>query len=176
MDEVAIKHMEKTLRSYYRKLEELQYKKNALEVLEKNEHDIRCILLDANQLIPSKGTVAHYSTAAGGGSGYISDPTVQTYQEFTKSVEKFQNELVVLIQKKIKLKMQVIQLESAIDGITFAMNLLEPMERKICDDYYGIKRKSNLQIGLALNMDEKSVRYRRKIINQKLVEYLRVKV
>ncbi len=175
VDELAIKNMEKILRGYYRKQEELQSKKAAIESVEKNEREIRCILLDANQLIPSKGTVTFYSAAAGGGNGLISDPTAQSYQEFTKSVEKFQNELVVLLQKKIKLKMQIMQLVSSMDGITFALNLLDPLERKICNEYYGLKRKSNLQIGLALNLDEKSVRYRRKNINQKLIEYLRIK-
>jgi hypothetical protein len=94
-------------------------------------------LLDANQLIPSKGTVAQYCLAGGGGNGYTSDPTAQTYHEFTKSVERFQNELVILLQKKMKLKMQVMQLESSIDGITFALNLLDPLERQICEPITG---------------------------------------
>lgn len=175
MDDAAIKSMEKTLRTYYRKREELQNKKESIEGIEKNMREIRGILLDANQLVPSKGTVTNYSLVGGGGNGYISDPTAQTYQEFTKSVEKFQDELMVLVQKKINLKMQVMQIEASIAGITFALNLLDPLEQKICLEYYGLKRKSNLQIGLALNMDEKSVRYRRKIINQKLIDYLRIK-
>jgi hypothetical protein len=174
VDEVAIKKMEKTLRDYYRKLEELESKKAAIAAIEKNEREVRGVLLDADQLIPSKGMVTRYSAAAGGGNGFVSDPTAQGYQEFTKSIEKFQNELVVLIQRKIKLKMQIMQIESSTDGITFALNLLEPLERKICEEYYGLRRKSNLQIGLALNLDEKSVRYRRKVINQKLADYLRV--
>lgn len=176
MDDVAIKNMERKLRSYYRKLEELQIKKNAITAIEKNEREIRCILVDANQLIPSKGIVTKYSAAAGSGSGYINDPTAQSYNEFARSVEKFQNELVGLIQNKMKLKMQILQLESSIDGITFALNMLDTLEHTICEQYYGVKRKSNLQIGLVLNMDEKTIRYRRKIINQKLIEYLRIKV
>ncbi len=40
MDEAAIKNMEKTLRNYYAKREELQSKKIAIEAIEKNERDI----------------------------------------------------------------------------------------------------------------------------------------
>lgn len=176
MDEAAIKNMEKTLRNYYRKREEIESKRVEIEAVEKHEREIRGILFDADQLIPSKGSVRQYQAMAGGGNGWINDPTAQNYQEFARSVENFQNKLVVLMQKKMKLKMQIMQLESSTDGIAFALNLLDPLEKKICDGYYGLKKKSNLQIGLALNLDEKSVRYRRKIINQKLIEYLKVKV
>lgn len=176
MDDTIIKKMEKTLRSYYRKQEEVRAQKRVLESIEKNEQEIRCVLLDINQLIPSGGTVAKYCTAAGGGNGYVSDPTSRSYHEYTQSVEKLQGELVVLLKDKMKLKMHIMQLEASLDGITFALNLLDPLERQICEQYYGLKRKTNLQIGLALNLDEKSIRYRRKNINQKLNEYLHVKV
>lgn len=104
----------------------------------------------------------------------VSDPTAQAYQEYSRSVENLQRELVMLLPKKMKLKMQIIQLEAAIDRIGFALNLLDPIERTICEQYYGLRRKSNLQIGLALNMDEKTIRYRKKSISKKLSEYLRL--
>lgn len=175
MNDTAMKGMEAALRSYYRKLDERQVKKRALEAVEKNAEDIRRILLDVNQLIPSKGTVSSYRPVTGGGSGLVCDPTAQAYAEFTRSMERSQRELVVLLEKKIRLKMEIMHLESSIEGIGFALNLLDPVERMICEQYYGLKRKSNLQIGLALNMDEKTIRYRRKNINQKLSDYLKVK-
>lgn len=175
MNEPAIKGMESTLQKYYRKIEELHVKKRALETVEKNADELKRMLLDVNQLIPSNGTVAKYSQVGGGQAGGISDPTAHAYNEFARSVEQYQRELVVLLQKRIKLKMEIMQLESSIEGIGFALNLLDPVEKTICEQYYGLRRKSNLQIGLALNMDEKTIRYRRKIINQKLSDYLKVR-
>ncbi|KUO59012.1 MAG: hypothetical protein APF84_05765 [Gracilibacter sp. BRH_c7a] len=175
MDDTVIKEMESTLQRYYRKIEELQSKRKALETVEKNADDIRRILLDVNQLIPSNGTVANYNLIVAESSGRVYDTTAQAYNEFSRSVEKFERELVTLLQKKIKLKMQIMQLEASLEGIGFALNLLDPLDRTICEQYYGVKRKSNLQIGLSLNMDEKSIRYRKKIINQKLSEYLKVR-
>lgn len=174
MDDAVMREMEATLRSYYKKIEELQGKRRALETVEKNAEDVRRLLQDANQLVPSNGTVAKYSFAAGGPSRMVSDPTAQAYQEYSRTVENLQRELVMLLPKKMKLKMQIIQLEAAVDRIGFALNLLDPIERTICEQYYGLRRKSNLQIGLALNMDEKTIRYRKKSISKKLSEYLRL--
>lgn len=175
MNDMAMKGMETILRNYYRKLEELQVKRRALEAVEKNAEDIRKILSDVNQLIPSNGTVAKYNVAAGGSKGRISDPTAQAYNEFARSMEKSQMELVVLLEKKIKLKMEIMHLEASIEGISFALDVLDAVERAICEQYYGLKRTSNLQIGLALGMDEKTVRYRKRNITQKLSNYLRIK-
>ncbi|UWG96404.1 hypothetical protein LPY66_16105 [Dehalobacter sp. DCM] len=175
MDNTTMKGMEATLRSYYRKLEELQVKRRALEAVEMHVEDIRKTLCDVNQLIPSNGMVAKYGVAAGGSSGHMSDPTVQAYNDFSRSIEKSQMELVGLLEKKIKLKMEIMHLEASMEGICFALDSLDPLEQAICEQYYGLKRKSNLQIGLALGMDEKTIRYRKKNINQKLTDYLRFK-
>jgi uncharacterized protein YccT (UPF0319 family) len=165
--------MENKLRGYYQKVEELKVKQNDLKILEKNIEEIKLILSDATELIPSRGMIATYKVTVGTSRG-ISDPTVQAYNDYEKSIEQFQRNLVILLQKKINLKMDIMNLESVIEGITFALDLLDPLDRTICEQYYGLKRKSNLQIGLALNMDEKSIRYRRKNINNKLIKYLKV--
>lgn len=173
LSEDDLKNMENILRSYFRRLEELQVKRIALENVKKNADEARRILLDVNEIVPTKGTIARYK-AISGGCGYVNDGLAQNYYEFTSSVERLQKELISLLHRNIKLKMQIIYLESAIEGITFALSLLEPVDRTICEQYYGIRNKSNLQIGLNLNMDEKTIRYRRKRINQKLLQYLKV--
>lgn len=173
MKEMLDKELENILKNYYCRMHELQVKKIALEKVRKSTDEIRKILLDVNEVVPPQGTIARYK-AVSGGCGYVNDGSAQNYYNFTLSLENFQKELVSLMHKNIKLQIQIIYLESAVEGISFALNLLEPLDRTICEQCYGLGGKSNLQIGLALNMDEKTIRYRRKRINRKLAEFLRV--
>jgi len=162
---------EDMLKNYYRSLNELWVKKGIIKNLRKNAEEIRNILLDVNELVPSKGIVARYM-AVSGGCMYVCDRTAQNYYEFTSSVEKFEKRLAALLHRSAKLKIQIIYLESAIEGITYVLSLLDPVDRTICEKCYGLKEHSNLQIAKELRMDEKTIRCRRKKINQKLSLYL----
>lgn len=162
---------ENMLKNYYRSLNELWVKKAIIENLRKNANEIRNILLDVNELVPSRGIVTQYM-AVSGGCVYVCDRSAQNYYEFTSSVEKFEKRLAALLHRGVKLKSQIIYLESAIEGITYALGLLDPVDRTICEKCYGLKEHSNLQIAKELRMDEKTIRYRRKKINQKLNLYL----
>lgn len=80
-----------------------------------------------------------------------------TYQKHMKTIEQLQNKLSELMQRKIKLKMRIFKLEQEIYGIEFAIGELSEIEKKIVEQKYFYKR-SNLQIGIELGYDEKSIR------------------
>lgn len=174
MEERLFTKTEKILYGYYKKREELYRKQKALETVEQNIADIRRILAEADDLIPSFGIVGKYQTVVGGtGGGSVSDPTERIYSEYVRTIEDFERELAQLIKRKIKLKMRIMTLQTEIEGIEFALGLLEEQEKKIAEQKYYYKR-SNLQIGLALKMDESTVRYQRRLIVEKMARYLRV--
>ena len=173
MNEIPSRELENILRNYYCRMHELQVKKIALEKLRKSTDEIRKILLDVHEIVPLQGTIARYK-AVSGGCGYVNDGSAQNYYNFTLSLENFQKELVSLMHKNIKLQIQIIYLESAVEGVSFALASLEALDRTICEQCYGLRGKSNLQIASALRMDEKTIRHRRKRINRKLAEYLSV--
>ncbi len=174
MEGTVFKKTERMLYNYYRKKEGLLRNKKALETTEKHIQDIRLILMDADELIPSFGVIGNYMCMVGGtGKGITGDPTVRRFDEHHKSIEDLQDELARLIRRKIKLKMRIMKLEAEMDGIEFALGLLDEEERNIAEQKYLYKR-SNIQVGIALGMDESTVRYRRNAFVQKVAKSLRI--
>ncbi|UWG96405.1 LuxR C-terminal-related transcriptional regulator [Dehalobacter sp. DCM] len=163
--------VEDILEAYYRKLDEIQVKEIVIKTIEKNVGELRRMLLDVNELVPSKDVISVYGGILGG-AGYVCEASAQSYPALKPPKDRIEKELVKLRQRRIKLKMQIVYLESAIEGISFAMSLLDPIDRTICEGCYGLKGKSNMQISQELNMDEKTIRNRRKKIMLKLTMYL----
>lgn len=141
--------VEQALKNYYRRQYELQIKKQQLDVMEKNIHDLRLTLKYAYDLIPHQNTVWKY--------------------ELTATIAQFRDYLLALTHRTIKLRLQIMYLESELAEMSFLLSVLEPVDRIICANSYGVQEKSNIQTGAEINMDEKAVRYRRK----KLIARLR---
>lgn len=166
--------VEGILYRYYRKKQQIQRLKKSLNTIEEQIKDIRRILSDKEALRPSLGIVGKYMIVVGGeGGGFHSDPVDRTYQMHIKTIEQLQNKLSELMQRKIKLKMRIFKLEQEIDGIEFAIGELSEIEKKIVEQKYFYKR-SNVQIGIAINCDEATVRRKRKEIVEKIANMLQV--
>ncbi len=170
MEEELYRRVERILYSYYRKLQEVARKKQALATVENHIKDIRRLLVDADELIPSLGMTGKYAVAVGGSRG-LGSPTENIYQLHSRTVGHLQNQLAKLMHRKVKLKMRIMRLEVETEGITFILGFLEDVERDIVEQRYCYKR-SNLQIGMALGMDESTVRYKRQAIIEKIGKYL----
>ncbi len=175
MDEALFHKTEGILYRYYRKLQDLERKRKALAGTEKRIAEVRKLLAEADDFIPSFGMIGNYLAVVGGKSdGPPADHTARAYDAYTYSVERLTDELARLGKRRISLKLRIMTLEAETEGIEFAIGLLEPEERRIVEQKY-LYRRSNLQIGMALGMDESTVRYRRQAIVEKVAKWLRVK-
>lgn len=172
MDKELFRKVEGMLYRYYRKLQDLGRKKKALAGTEKRIAEIKKLLIEANNFIPSFGMVGNYLAVIGGKSdGPLADHTVRAYDVYTHSVDQLMGKLAQLEKRRISLKLRIMTLETEIEGIEFAISLLDPEERQIVEQKYMYQR-SNLQIGMALGLDESTVRYRRQAIVEKIARWL----
>lgn len=97
----------------------------------------------------------------------------QIYWEFNSTMERFKQYLINLMQRQLKLKMQILYLEAEVEEIAFVLGRLDFHDRLICEKSYGLPGKSNIQIGAELKMDEKTIRYRRKRMASQLFKVLK---
>lgn len=167
-----VDHVEVVLRNYYLKLNEIKKRKQFLCAINQNINDFKRTLLHVYELIPIRETTSTYKAIWG--AYCVNDLTAKRYFEFSSTMEQFKNYLTELTHRQQKLKIQILYLESEIEGITFALSILEPSDRIICEKCYGIQGKSNIQIGNDLKMDEKTIRYRRKKILAQLLKIIRL--
>lgn len=173
MDEAAYRKTEGILYRYYQKKEELARCQDALQTVAQHMGEVRRVLLDADDLIPSIGIIGKYMAIIGGqGGGPPGDPTATAYSTYQRSVDELKQELRHLMQRKISLQLRQIKLTTELEGIEFALGLLCAEEQKIVEQKYRYQR-SNLQVGLALGMDEGTVRYRRRAIVERVARTLR---
>lgn len=165
MEDRVFKKVEGMLYRYWWKKQQIERLQKSLATVEQHIKDIRLILSEKDELYPSMGIIGKYMVIVGGqGGGAHGDPASDTYQEYIRTVEELQKELSELCQRRMKLKLRLLKLEQEIDGIEFAISYLPEIERKIVEQRYLYKR-SNLQIGMALGYDEKSIRnWRKKLV------------
>jgi RNA polymerase sigma factor (sigma-70 family) len=162
---------ESTCYRYYRDQAELAKCQQALQKLEQRIEDTRKILLDVEKLIPSIGVVGNYSPVGGNRGGQPGDPTVVGYSSYQQTVEELNNKLAKYMKRKISLRLRILELESELEAVELALGTLKPEERKIIEQRY-LYRRSNQQVGSALGMDEGTVRYRRRVIVEKVARAL----
>jgi hypothetical protein len=148
-------------------MDELQMMQNTLKKIERNINDIRLTLLDVSELIANKGPVEKYILISGC-STLVNDSSAQLYYQFSRLIDRFHKELVFLIQKRIKLSIRIMYYEMALEDIDFAIKMLEPIEKEICEKCYGLKSVSNLKLSHILHTDEKTIRNKKKAINFKI--------
>lgn len=154
MREYRSADIEKILRDYFRKLNEVTLKKQLLGMLDQNMNDVKRTLIYAYDLVPGKEAAQKF--------------------KFASSMRQFNYFLIGSSRRQIKLKIQIMYLEAEVEGISFALGLLEPVDRVICEGSYGVQTKSNVRIGSELKMDEKTIRYRRKKIIAGLTQVLKL--
>lgn len=161
------------LYSYFKKKQRTQLLLARLDKINKQMIDVRNILMDKDELVPSLGVVGNYMilVAAGGGSN---SKVEQTYNQYEMTLDDLRNELVKLAREKIKVKMKIMQLESETEGVEFALSTLTDMERKVVEQKY-LYQRSNVQIGIALGFEEGTIRYKRRAIVERVTRILGIK-
>ncbi|MBO8169329.1 MAG: hypothetical protein H0Z35_09130 [Thermoanaerobacteraceae bacterium] len=172
MEERVFQKVERMLYRYWGKKKQIERLQKSLATVEQHIKDIRVILSDKEELYPSLGVIGKYMVVVGGqGGGGHGDPVDDTYSEFTRTLEQLRRQLADLNRRRVKLKLRIFKLEQEIDGIEFAIGELEELEQKIVEQRYFYKR-SNVQIGLALHCDEKTIRRKREEIIERIAGML----
>lgn len=171
MDKELFRKTEGLLYTYWKKKQRIQLLRARLDNLNKHMTDIRNILADKDELVPSIGIIGNYMTvvAAGGGSG--NSKVESAYNQYAKTIDDLREELVKIAREKIRLKMKVMQLEAETEGVEFVISTLSDMEKKIVEQKY-LYQRSNVQIGVALGFEEGTIRYKRRSIVSRVARIL----
>lgn len=162
------------LYSYFKKKQRLQLLLARLDKIDKQMIDIRNILMDKDELVPSLGMVGNYMVLVAASGGDDGSKVEKTLSQYEKTLDNLRDDLIKLAQDKIKVKMKIMQLESETDGIEFALSTLTDMEKKIVEQKY-LYQRSNVQIGIALGFEEGTIRYKRRSIVERMARILGLK-
>lgn len=163
--------IEGLLYSYFKKKQRTQLLVSRLDKINKQMIDIRNILMDTDELVPSLGMVGNYMVLVSAGGGGGDSKVERAYSKYERTLDDLRDELVKLAREKIRIKMKIMQLESETEGIEFALSTLTEMEKKIVEQKY-LYQRSNVQIGIALGFEEGTIRYKRRSIVERVARIL----
>ncbi|QNB45853.1 hypothetical protein BR63_05700 [Thermanaerosceptrum fracticalcis] len=174
MNQEAKEKLERTLREYWKSKQKLWGLERGLELVEKEIKRCRTILAEKEDLIPSPTQLSFTLGVAGGGSCEFT-PVERTLQLYEMTQISLIQRIKELRQKQAQLSQRIFKIRFSNDWIDYiAENHLDDFERKIFEQCYAYGR-SNIQVGIALNCDEATVRRKREKILLTFYEFLRIR-
>ncbi|MFZ7103342.1 MAG: hypothetical protein ACOWWO_11905 [Peptococcaceae bacterium] len=172
--EVKLK-LERVLKDFWKKKQKIEMLERKLKFVEKEIQSLRVILSEKEELIPSP---AQAKFIAGGGRGGSSEftPVEKAVQAYLKNQVELVNKIDEGLKEKYELLSKINQYRMEIDWIEhIADNYLDDFERQAFEQCY-CYRRSNIQVGIALNCGEATIRRKREKILARFQEFLVLKI
>jgi hypothetical protein len=174
MDEQARTKLEKDLRGYWKNVLRLEGLTNALKNIEKNIQDLRGILAEKEDLIPSP-TQLSFTPGGGHGGSMEFTPVERSAAIYEMNQEKIYLKIQELRRVWINKKLKIAELEFKIDWTHYVCEVhLDDFEKKVFEQCY-CYRRSNVQVGIALTCDESTIRRKREKILLTFYEFLKLR-
>lgn len=175
MDTEIKKKLERTLAQYWKDKQKLYYLYSSLEKIENEIKVMLGILKDKEDLLPSPAPV-QLSFTPGAPVGYCEFTSVERSLEmYNLQQQKIREKIDRLLERKAKIRWRIIQKEHSAGWIKHvAENFLNQEERTIFEQCYGYGR-SNIQVAIALDYEETTIRRKREKILGVFYQFLRLK-
>lgn len=174
MNDATKVNLENSLRGYWKNIQKLYGLYNSLQNIDKNIQDLRGILAEKEDLIPSPNQMRFIPGGGRGGSTEFT-PIEQAALMYEMNQTKIYEKIQQLRARKVKIKWRILDLENKTDWITYIQNVhLDKFEQQVFEQCYAYRR-SNVQVGIALNCDESTVRRKREKILCTFYEFLRLR-
>lgn len=174
MNEQAKKKLENDLKRYWKNIQKIEALKRAFEKIENDIRDLRGVLAEKEDLIPSP---AQLKFIPGGGRGGSSEftPIEQSLHLYEMNQARIYKKIQELRRRHFNIKCRISQVEYRMDWISYiARNYLDSYEQKVFEQCYCYCR-SNSAVALALHCDEKTIRRKRDKILLTFYDFLRLR-
>lgn len=174
MDERAKRKLQHDLERYWKNTIKLEGLNRKLKYIEQNIRDLRGILAQKEDLVPSPGQLSFIPGGGRGGSSEFT-PIERSMYMYEMNQARIYEKIQKLRRDEVRIKCRILQLEFRTNWIKFiSENYLDVFERQVFEQCY-CYRRSNIQVGIALKCDEKTVRRNREKIINTFYEFLRLK-
>lgn len=140
--------------TYYRQIDRREIAEERLRLTHERITEL-AQLLDSNQLMPSQG-VARYSPIPCG-QGSPSDPTVSVFARYEREFTHYAEERTRLQLRATSLSQEIAEIRDQCAVLTKALSYLTAVDRHILEGKYRFG-KSNVQIAIEVELDERTVR------------------